>query len=61
MKMLKQPFKVNMFDLGIFKLAMVALGVALASSFPEIFAAYSTYAWIIALVGSLYILWTWYK
>ncbi len=51
-----KPTKFTAFQTGIFKLTMTAFGIALATSWPETFAQYSTFAWLIWIVGAVYLL-----
>ncbi|MAG91951.1 hypothetical protein CMO83_04710 [Candidatus Woesearchaeota archaeon] len=46
---------------SIFKLTMMAFGVAVGTTWPAIFSSWTTVLWIIFVVGAIYLATVWFK
>jgi hypothetical protein len=51
--------KLTGMQVGLLKLSSIAFGIAIATTWPELFTPFSTLAWVVAVVAGLYIAKVW--
>jgi len=56
-----KPFTLEWWQVALFKIAMVALGLALGATWPQFFSRWVVWLWLIFVITGSYITWIWYK
>jgi hypothetical protein len=56
-----ESFWLTWWQAGLLKLSMVALGLAVGSTWPEVFAGLQTLLWVLFVVPGFYLSYVWLK
>jgi hypothetical protein len=56
-----RSFTLKWWQVSLFKIAMVSLGLALGATWPQFFGPWRTWFWLIFLVAGAYITFVWYR
>lgn len=56
-----KPFTMQWWQTGIFKITLLSIGVVIGSIWPDVFGPQIVLLIILAIVGTLYLLFTWSK
>lgn len=56
-----RPTLLEWWQMGILKFALVSVGVLLVIYFPKFFKKYKSMWWLIAIVGTVYLLFVWFS
>jgi hypothetical protein len=56
-----RSFTLKWWQVSLFKIAMVSLGLALGATWPQFFARWLTWFWLVFLAAGAYITFVWYR
>jgi len=56
-----KSIKLTWWQGSLFKLSMIAGGMAIGTTWPEIFQSSILWLWIVAIIPGLYLSWVWWK
>jgi hypothetical protein len=56
-----KSFTLKWWQGSLFKLSMIAFGLAVGATWPELFVRWITVLWLFFIASGLYITWLWWK
>ena len=56
-----KPFALKWWQGGLFKIAMVSLGIAIGATWPDLFSGWRPALLIVFVLFSIYLFWIWLK
>lgn len=56
-----KSFTLTWWQGSLFKLALLCLGLAIGSTWPDLFWDWTAFLWVIFLLAGSYVTWIWYR
>jgi len=56
-----KSFNLKWWQASLFKISMVAFGVALGTTWPEVFARWIFFIWLVFLTTAIYVTYIWWR
>jgi hypothetical protein len=56
-----RSFNLKWWQASLFKISMVAFGVALGATWPEVFAKWISFIWLVFLTTAMYVTYIWWR